>query len=228
MTIRLGFAMAAMLLVACNSQEGETPQATKAPAAAVEAHSEVTDTVYTNGKIYTVNEAQPWVEAMAIKDGKFLVVGTNAEVLAVSDGSTSVIDLSGSFVMPGIGDSHIHPALVMPKRAYCGSPGTFYEPTEKDTPDALKNCIASYPEHREWFIAAGFTIPAMSPEASIDVAVLLGGLQALVVPLSRPRQRARGPRSRRLDRPSPSEPMTRSWLSWAWAHEARARTQRPM
>ena len=71
MTIRLGFTIAAMLLVACNSQEGETPQATKAPNAAVEALSEVADTVYTNGKIYSVNEAQPGAEAVAIKNGSF-------------------------------------------------------------------------------------------------------------------------------------------------------------
>ena len=35
------------------------------------------DTVYTNGKFYTVNEAQPWAEAVAIKDGRFVYVGDN-------------------------------------------------------------------------------------------------------------------------------------------------------
>jgi len=122
------------------------------------------DTVYKNGKIYTVNKAQPWVEAVAIKDGKFLVVGLNADVAAVSGKSTEVIDLEGRFAMPGIGDTHIHPALVMPKRAFCGLPGTFYEPTEEQTIDALKECIANYPKDREWFIATGWTMPAMAPE----------------------------------------------------------------
>ncbi|MGB5293560.1 MAG: amidohydrolase [Thermoanaerobaculia bacterium] len=125
---------------------------------------DVADTVYTNGKIYTVNEAQPWAEAVAIKDGKFLVVGSNAEVEDVTGEGTEVIDLDGGFAMPGIGDVHIHPALVMPKRAFCGLPGTFYEPSEQQTVDALKECIANYPEDREWFIAAGFSPSAMSPE----------------------------------------------------------------
>ena len=107
---------------------------------------DVADTVYTNGRIYTVNEAQPWAEAVAIKDGKFLVVGSNAEVEAVTGDDTDVVDLGGGFAMPGIGDSHIHPALVMPKRAFCGLPGTFYEPTEEQTIDALKECIANYPD----------------------------------------------------------------------------------
>ncbi|MEE8240352.1 MAG: hypothetical protein V3R16_03710, partial [Nitrospirales bacterium] len=46
------------------------------------------DTVYINGRIYTVSEAQPWVEAVAIKDGKFLVVGSNADVEAVTGDDT--------------------------------------------------------------------------------------------------------------------------------------------
>jgi len=126
--------------------------------------AESADTVYTNGKIYTVNESHPWVEAVAIKNGKFLVVGSAADVDAVTGEGTSVIDLQGGFAMPGIGDVHMHQALVMPKRAFCGLPGTFYEPTEEDTIAALKECIANYPEDREWFIAAGWTAPAMSKE----------------------------------------------------------------
>ena len=35
----------------------------------------VADTVYTNGAIYTVNEAQPWAEAVAVSDGIITVVG---------------------------------------------------------------------------------------------------------------------------------------------------------
>ena len=69
------------------------------------------DTVYTNGKIYTVNEKQPWVEAVAIKDGKFLVVGSIADVEAVTGIDTEVIDLAGRFVMPGLVDTHTHPII---------------------------------------------------------------------------------------------------------------------
>ena len=85
---------------------------------------DVADTVYTNGKIYTVNEAQPWAEAVAIEDGRFLVVGSNADVEEVTGEATAVVDLGGGFAMPGTGDTHIHPALVMPKRAFCSLPGT--------------------------------------------------------------------------------------------------------
>ena len=69
-------------------------------------------TVYRNGRIYTVNEAQPWAEAVAIKDGKFLVVGSNADVKAVTGGATEVVDLGGRMAMPGLIDVHVHPLSV--------------------------------------------------------------------------------------------------------------------
>ena len=66
------------------------------------------DTVYTNGRIYTVNEEQPWVEAVAIKDGKFLVVGSSEAVKAVTGDKTTVVDLGGKMAMPGLIDVHNH------------------------------------------------------------------------------------------------------------------------
>ena len=122
------------------------------------------DTVYINGKIYTVNEDSPWVEAVAIREGKFIKVGSDIEVKSFVGEKTEVIDLAGQFAMPGLGDPHIHPALVMPKSVYCSLPGTFYEPTEEMTLTALKEAIANYPKDLEWFIGTGFSVPAMSPE----------------------------------------------------------------
>jgi predicted amidohydrolase YtcJ len=69
----------------------------------------VADTIYTNGQIYTVNQSQPWAEAVAIKDGLFLVVGSAADMEAVTGDVTQVIDLAGDFAMPGVVDAHIHP-----------------------------------------------------------------------------------------------------------------------
>lgn len=79
---------------------------------AASAHAETADTVYTNGKIYTVNENQPWAEAVAIKDGKLLKVGSNADIKGLIGTDTKIIDLGGKFAMPGIHDTHVHPPLV--------------------------------------------------------------------------------------------------------------------
>ena len=72
-------------------------------------HIETADVIYINGRIYTVNEAQPWAEAVAIKDGKFIKVGSNNDVLALKGEKTIAIDLKGQFAMPGIVDMHAHP-----------------------------------------------------------------------------------------------------------------------
>ena len=90
-------------LVGCSSNNQPTTETDNAPVV------DAADTVYTNGKIYTVNEAQPWAEAVAIKDGKIIAVGSNADVEALKGDGTKVNDLGGKFVMPGLVDTHTHP-----------------------------------------------------------------------------------------------------------------------
>jgi predicted amidohydrolase YtcJ len=113
--------------------------------------ADAANTVYTNGKIYTVDEAQPWTEAVAIKDGAFVVVGSNADVAAVTSDATQVIDLAGAFAMPGLIDIHTHPSMSMAFRVFCELPGTFYNPTDDMTVEALKKCIGEYPDGRRRF-----------------------------------------------------------------------------
>jgi predicted amidohydrolase YtcJ len=126
--------------------------------------AQTADTTYTNGRIYTVNDGQVWAEAVAIKDGKFLAVGSNEDIAAVTGDGTDVIDLNGAFAMPGIGDAHMHPAMTMPRRAFCALPGSFFEPSNDEIVNALKECLKTYPKDREWVMAGGATFQAMSPE----------------------------------------------------------------
>ena len=72
---------------------------------------EVAETVYRNGKIYTVDEGRPWVEAVAIKEGRFIAAGTNEEIAALVGDQTREVNLEGRFVMPGILDLHAHPFI---------------------------------------------------------------------------------------------------------------------
>jgi len=68
------------------------------------------DMVLTNGEIVTMNPSQPHAEAVAIKDGKIVQVGTNDEVNKWIGKATEVIDLKGKTVVPGFIDTHIHVA----------------------------------------------------------------------------------------------------------------------
>lgn len=67
------------------------------------------DWVLTNGQIYTVDENQPWAEAVVIRDGDFVYVGSNAGATAYAADNTT--DLGGRMVIPGIVDGHTHPGL---------------------------------------------------------------------------------------------------------------------
>jgi predicted amidohydrolase YtcJ len=64
--------------------------------------------VLRNGKIITVNSRFEIAQALAIRDGRILAVGTNAEIERLIDPSTRVIDLCGRAAMPGLIDAHAH------------------------------------------------------------------------------------------------------------------------
>ena len=70
--------------------------------------SEVADAIYHGGPIVTVDDAQPMVEAIAVKDGKILAVGTDDEIMQFRDDTTEVIDLAGRTLTPGFIDGHAH------------------------------------------------------------------------------------------------------------------------
>ena len=70
--------------------------------AACAAGVESADSIYMHGRIYTVNGSQPWAQAMAIKDGKIVFVGSDADVRRYAGKSTHSIDLHERMVMPGI------------------------------------------------------------------------------------------------------------------------------
>lgn len=69
------------------------------------------DMVVVNGRVYTQDAALPNAEAFAIKDGRFLAVGSTHDVRnVVVEGRTDVIDVAGATVVPGFIDAHSHPS----------------------------------------------------------------------------------------------------------------------
>lgn len=66
------------------------------------------DIIYHNGKITTLNRSQPTAEAVAIKDGKFVAVGSDSEILSMAGSNTKSINLKGRSVLPGLFDNHTH------------------------------------------------------------------------------------------------------------------------
>jgi predicted amidohydrolase YtcJ len=72
--------------------------------------AEPAETVFVNGNIYTVNDRQPDAEAIAVKGGRVVFVGSNADAakkFPAASGSRR-IDLQGRTVVPGMTDAHCH------------------------------------------------------------------------------------------------------------------------
>src|SRR4029077_10457452 len=66
------------------------------------------DLVLHNGKIATQDDRRSVVKAVAIRDGKFLAVGNDAEIVRLHSDRTKLIDLNQRTVIPGLNDSHLH------------------------------------------------------------------------------------------------------------------------
>ena len=70
--------------------------------------SEGPDVIYHGGTILTANAELDVVEAVAVKDGRIMAVGPEAEVMARATGGTRRVDLEGGSLLPGFFDNHVH------------------------------------------------------------------------------------------------------------------------
>lgn len=61
-----------------------------------------------NGNIMTMDKDKPHAEAVAVKDDKIVLLGSNEEILFSREKDSKIIDLEGKTVVPGFNDSHMH------------------------------------------------------------------------------------------------------------------------
>jgi len=66
------------------------------------------DAIFTGGDIVTINDSQPRAEAIAVKNGIILAVGTESDVIQYRDSATEIVDLQGKTLLPGFIDAHGH------------------------------------------------------------------------------------------------------------------------
>ena len=66
------------------------------------------DFILLNGRVLTVDRADSIAQAVAVRGGKIVAVGTNEAVRAQAGKDTHIIDLGGRAVTPGLIDSHCH------------------------------------------------------------------------------------------------------------------------
>ncbi len=102
------------------------------------------DTIVHNGKVYTMDDksnsanAGTVVEALAIRDGKILLSGTNKQILSLRGPQTKIIDAKGRTVVPGIIDTHSHLFDYAMDSLGEASPRTRIKAEQNDTWESVK------------------------------------------------------------------------------------------
>lgn len=99
--------IAALLFVLVSS--GCSPPSERDSAASTR---EAADLIYAGGPIITINDASPQAEAVAVKAGRIIAVGTRDEVMRRQGERTQVVDLGGRNLLPGFIDGHGHVSMV--------------------------------------------------------------------------------------------------------------------
>jgi predicted amidohydrolase YtcJ len=126
------------------------------------------DTILLHARIYTVNQAHPWAEAVAIRGATIVAVGSDKEIEAYRGPSTKVIDAAGRLVLPGFEDCHIHfmdGSLGLTQVELNGAS------TVAEIQKRVKEYAASHPEE-PWITGMGWTYPTFGAAALPDKKIL--------------------------------------------------------
>lgn len=76
------------------------------------AAAQVADSIWFNGPVITINDAQPLAEAVAVRNGRISAVGKRNDIMKLKGRSTRLVDLQGKTLLPGFVDAHSHISMV--------------------------------------------------------------------------------------------------------------------
>ena len=121
---------------------------------------------FVNGRIFTVDAARPWAEALLVRGGRIALVGDTAAIRAGAGEGAEIVDLAGRFVMPGIHDAHSHMLFSGLKHRFdCRLSPTA---TADDFGRQLCDCVScSSGKLGDWVIGGDFN-PLLSEAGTLD------------------------------------------------------------
>jgi len=134
------------------------------------------DLVLTGGDVYTVDPERPWARAVAVKSGRIVAVGDDADVGSLLGPRTEVVSLSGRMLLPGFQDAHVHPPQGGVEMLRC-------DLTAERTRDGFRDVIARHAAANpdlDWILGGGWSMeafPGGCPTAA-DLDGLTGGRPA--------------------------------------------------
>ena len=129
-----------------------------------ETKSTTADVVLIHARIYSLNAQQPWAEALAIRDGKILAVGTEREISRYRSASTKVIDAKGRLVLPGFTDCHVH---FMDGSFSMRQVNVEDAKTVAEVQERIKAYAAAHPND-PWVLGRGWSYPVFAPSGLPD------------------------------------------------------------
>ena len=113
------------------------------------------DLVLTGGAVYTMDAARSWAQAIAVREGRIVYVGSDAGVRGLVGPKTKVVGLLGRLVLPAFQDAHIHPVSGGVELGQCNINDLA---TKEAILDKVKACAAS--ETKTWIVGGGWALPA--------------------------------------------------------------------
>lgn len=120
------------------------------------------DLVLIGGRIHTFDTARSRAEAVAVRDGRIVAVGSTADIQRLAGPDTRTVDLAGRLVLPGFHDAHVHPMSAGVELGQCNLNDL---PSAAATLDAIRACMAGN-GGRPWLVGGGWqltTFPAGQP-----------------------------------------------------------------
>jgi predicted amidohydrolase YtcJ len=126
-----------------------------------DAKTDAADLALTGGKIYTVDGTRSWAEAVAIRDGRIVFVGTNEDAKAHIGKDTRVVELEGRMVVPGFQDAHVHPISAGVEANACDL--NAYTNVDEYVA-AIKKYADAHPDE-PWITGGGWLMSAFGPGA---------------------------------------------------------------
>ncbi|MEU9118988.1 amidohydrolase [Streptomyces sp. NPDC048506] len=114
------------------------------------------DLVFRSGPVHTVDAARSRASAVAVRDGRIVAVGHDAEVGDLIGPGTDVVDLRGKLLIPGFQDAHVHPVGGGLELAQC-------DLSEAVSADAYRELISGYAAahpQAPWITGGGWSLEA--------------------------------------------------------------------
>jgi predicted amidohydrolase YtcJ len=127
---------------------------------------EPADLVLRGGAVYTLDTARSWAQAVAVRDGSIVYVGSDEKAAPFIGEETRVVDLDGRMLLPGFQDAHIHPITGGLRAIRC-------ELGNLTTQDAYLKAVAEYAAahpDEAWILGGGWSMdafPGAIPDGSL-------------------------------------------------------------